>query len=97
MTIAQPEDHKSSTFRYTFPSGETLVLPAFDSVVTFGLARKLRKLPADEQLFAVVEEVCDEAALAVMDKMTAEQAGVFFEAWQRGSGVGVGESAGSST
>lgn len=97
MTIAQPEDHKSSTFRYTFPSGETLVLPAFDSVVTFGIARKLRKLSPDEQIFMLVEEICDEAALEVVDKLTAEQAGVFFEAWQRGSGVGVGESAGSST
>lgn len=97
MPVAQPQDHKSDEFRYTLPSGETIVLPAFETVVTFGIARRLRKLPADEQLFALVEEVCDDEVLALLDDMSATEAGEFFDAWQRGSGVSVGESAGSST
>lgn len=97
MTIAQPEDHRSSTFRYTFKSGQTLVLPSFSSLMTFGVARKLRSLPEDEQVFALIEGACDESALAVLDQMDLAETQEFFAAWQRGSGVSLGESSGSST
>lgn len=96
MTIAQPEDHKSATFKYTFLSGKTLVLPQFDSIMTFGRARRLRKADEGEQMFALVEEVCDETALAVLDEMDLAETQTFFEAWQNASGVSVGESASSS-
>lgn len=97
MTIAQPEDHQSSTFRYTFLSGDTLDLPRFDKIMTFGRARRLRKIDEDEQMFALVEEICDEKALSVLDNMDLDETRTFFEAWQKASGVSLGESVGSST
>lgn len=97
MTVAQPEDHQSSTFAYTTKSGAQLVLPRFDKVVTFGRARRLRKLSEEEQVFVLVEEVCDEAALAVLDEMPATEIGDFFTAWQQHSGASLGESSSSST
>jgi len=97
MTVAQPEDHKSSTFTYTTKSGARLVLPRFDAVVTFGRARKLRKLSETEQVFTLVEDVCDDAALAVLDEMPASEVSDFFEAWQNDSGASLGESTSSST
>lgn len=97
MTIAQPEDHRSSTFTYTTSHGATLVLPRFDKVVTFGRARRLRKLSESEQVFTLVEEVCDEAALAVLDEMPPDEINSFFTAWQEHSGASLGESTPSST
>lgn len=97
MPVAQPTDHQPSEFRYTFKSGDTLVLPPFAGLLTFGLARKLRKLPVEEQIFTLVENVCDDDELAVLDKMDTTEAAAFFEAWQQGAGVSLGESAGSST
>lgn len=99
MTVQpiQPQDHKSATFAYTTKGGVTLVVPRFDSVVTFGRARKLRKLAEDEQVFQLVEDVCDDDALAVLDAMPASEVGLFFEAWQKDSGVDLGESTSSSS
>lgn len=95
--LAQPEDHRSSTFRYTFKSGQTLVLPSFASLMTFGMARKLRALPEDEQVFALIEQTCDESALSVLDQMDLTETQEFFSAWQAGSQVRLGESSGSSS
>lgn len=87
-----PQDHLSSEFTHTFESGKTVTLPKFKRVMTFGRARRLRSLDEAEQMFALVEEVCDAEMLATLDEMDLSETGAFFEAWQNDSGVSVGES-----
>lgn len=95
MTVT-PQDHESATFTHTFPSGKTVTLPRFKAVLTFGRARKMRKLPDEEQMFALMEEVCDDATLDVLDEAGLDEMAGLFEAWQADSGVSLGESEGSS-
>lgn len=97
MSITTPEDHASSEFRYTFRSGKSLALPRLSKVMTFGRTRKMRKLPEEEQVFALLEDICDEDALAVLDEMDSDETEAFFKAWQAHSGASLGESSGSST
>lgn len=92
MTVAQPEDHQSPTFVYRTRGGITVTLPRFKNIMTFGLARQMRKLDEGEQMFALVEKVCDEAALGALDTMDIEETEAFFVAWQKDSGVDAGES-----
>lgn len=92
----QPQDHQSKTFTYTFGDGRKVTLPAFSSVMSFGRARRLRHLPEDEQFFQVIEDVCDDKALAVLDAMSATETEEFVKAWQADSGASLGESSGSS-
>ena len=96
MPVKQPQDHQSSEFRYTFKSGETLTFPRFKSVVTFGMSRRLRKMSEAEQTFVLMEEICDDEELAVLDKMDTEETEAFFTAWQADSDVSMGKSSGSS-
>lgn len=92
MTVAQPEDHQSSTFTYRTLAGTTVTLPRFKSIMTFGRARRMRKMDEGEQMFSVMEEVCDSAALEALDGMDLKETEAFFSAWQKDSGVDVGES-----
>ncbi len=92
MAIAQPEDHQSSTFNYKFASGKSVTLPRFKSVMTFGRARKLRSLDEAEQMFTLIEDICDGDALDALDSMNTSETEAFFAAWQEDSGVSVGES-----
>lgn len=87
-----PQDHQSATYTHTFPSGESVTLPRFESVMTFGRARRLRKLDEADQLFTLVEDIADEDTLAVLDKMDTAQTEAFFTGWQEHSGVNLGES-----
>lgn len=96
MPVAQPQDHASSEFRYTFKSGKTLVLPKFASLMTFGTVRKLRKVSDQEAVFTLLEEHCSEEELAVLDEMDLSETESFFSAWQKDSGANLGESPGSS-
>lgn len=95
MSIA-PQDHQSPDFTYRFADGRTVTMARFKKVMTFGRARKLRKLPESEQMFVIFEEVCDEETLAALDDMDADETQAFFEAWQADSGVSLGESESSS-
>lgn len=98
MTIAQPEDHKSATsFTYRFADGRSVTLPKFSDVMTFGRARKMRGLEESEQMFTLMEEICTEDVLSVLDAMNLDETSAFFTAWQEDSGASVGESEGSST
>lgn len=90
--VAQPQDHQSATFTYEFVSGEKITLPRFKSVMTFGRARTLRKLGEAEQMFTLIEEICDDDMLAALDAMEPDETTAFFEAWQADSGVTAGES-----
>ena len=76
--------------------GKKIVLPKFADVLTFGFARKTRKMSQAEQMFELVEAAADAKALAVIDGLRTEQMEEFFTAWQKHSGVGVGESKDSS-
>lgn len=97
MPIAQPQDHESAEFRYTFKSGQTLVLPKFASLMTFGTVRRLRKLSDQEAIFTLLEDKCSDEELAVLDEMDLTETDAFFTAWQADSGASLPESAGSST
>ena len=76
--------------------GKKITLPKFADVLTFGFARKTRKMSQAEQMFELVEAAADDNALAVIDGLRTEQMEEFFTAWQKHSGVGVGESKDSS-
>lgn len=89
---AQPEDRESTTFVYKLLGGAVVTLPRFKSIMTFGRARKLRKLDEAEQMFSLVEQVCDAATLDALDDMDLPETEAFFSAWQKDSGVDVGES-----
>lgn len=87
---AKPQDHQSATFDYEL-HGNKVTLPSFSSVMTFGRARRLRSLPQEEQVFSIMEEICDDEQLAVLDEMTPEETEAFFTAWQAASGASLGE------
>jgi hypothetical protein len=78
-------------------NGKELTLPRFKDAVTFGIARRLRKLEPSEQVFELVEQLADEKALALIDTIPNDQIEAFFTAWQEDSGVTAGESSASST
>lgn len=83
-------------FHFKTANGE-VVLPKFRDVMTFGLARKTRKLDAAEQMFTLVEVAADEKALNLIDQLPSDGVEAFFAAWQKDSGVGLGESGDSSS
>lgn len=87
----QPQDHQTSEFTHKFADGDTVTLPRFGSLMTFGRVRKMRHLPEAEQMFLLMEEVCDEDQLAVLDKMDTAETQEFFSGWQKHSGVDLGE------
>lgn len=91
-----PEDHKSKTFTHTLRSGKSVTLPAFASAMTFGRARRLRKLSESEQVFTMLEEIADEDTLAALDEMDSEETEEFFTAYAESSGANLGESSSSS-
>ena len=80
-------------FDYDAPAGHVSV-PSL-AKVKIGLLRKLRKLDEQELAFSMLESLCDEASLAVIDEMDADEFGEFMAAWQEFSGVSVGESSAS--
>lgn len=77
--------------------GKKITLPRFEDVLTFGFARKTRHLSQADQMFEVVEAAADEKTLAIIDTMKPSDMEQFFTAWQKHSGVGLGESGGSSS
>lgn len=77
--------------------GKKITLPPFEDVLTFGFARKTRSMSQAEQMFELVEAAADAKTLAVIDSMKPSQMEDFFTKWQKHSGVGVGESGGSSS
>ncbi|AXH45114.1 tail assembly chaperone [Gordonia phage Biskit] len=68
---------------------ERVTLPKF-SAIPFGLIRKNRKLPQEEQFFALLEQVASEEDLEKMDKAPQSEMEKLMEAWQEDSGVELG-------
>lgn len=77
-------------FHYEY-CGKKFTLPKFDQL-PFGVIRKLRKLPDEEQFFQMFELSADEKALAVIDQMGMKDIEKLVEAWQKDAGVTQGES-----
>mgnify|MGYP007087611768 CR=1 FL=1 len=82
-------------FHYTLEDGREIVLPHFKNL-PFGVVRKLRKEDEAEQLFSLVEQVADDNALAIIDTLGMSEIETLFAAWQKDSGVTVGESSAST-
>jgi len=68
-----------------------VVLPKFDNI-PFGIIRKNRSLPQHEQFFALLEAVVRPEDLPVIDQTPQKAMTELMEAWQKDSGVGLGES-----
>lgn len=73
------------------PIKEKVSLPKFDQI-PFGLIRKNRKLPQEEQFFALLEQVASEKDLERMDRAPQFEMEKLMQAWQEDSGVTPGES-----
>lgn len=78
-------------FHYTLPDGYEVVLPRFESMPT-GLIRRVRKLPAVDQLFTVLEEYATKEDLEHIDLLEATDFNELSKAWQKTSAVSLGES-----
>lgn len=84
-----PQDHKApqsdpnegADFTYTTEAGETFTVPD-GGELPVGFARQIRKLPQEDQIFTILERLCDEDTLAVIDTMTGREFGEFFKQWQ---------------
>ncbi|MBC6767331.1 hypothetical protein ACOJA0_03325 [Corynebacterium amycolatum] len=77
-------------FHHEF-DGKKFTLPKFDQL-PFGVIRKLRKLPDEEQFFQMFELAADDKALAVIDTMGMKDIEKLVEDWQKDAGVTQGES-----
>ena len=73
------------------PIKERVTLPKF-SAIPFGLIRKNRKLPQEEQFFALLEQVASEEDLEKMDRAPQSEMEKLMKAWEKDSGVDAGES-----
>lgn len=73
------------------PIKERVSLPKFDQI-PFGLIRKNRRLPQEEQFFALLEQVASEDDLEKMDRAPQSEMEKLMEAWQEDSGITPGES-----
>lgn len=69
----------------------SLTLPKFDQI-PFGLIRKNRKLPQEEQFFALLEALISDEDLDKLDKSTQKEMLKLVETWQKDSEVSLGES-----
>lgn len=83
-------------FHYTTKAGEKIVLPKFDQIPT-GVIRRTRNLPAEEQMFAVLEAYLGDETpeMEAIDKLPTGELQKFVSAWQKDAGISVGESSAS--
>lgn len=81
-------------FHYKTPAGDEIVLPRMGNVPAGVLRRHRREEPVDF-VFSLVEEVCDDATLDLLDALPMAQINDLFEKWQETGELG--ESSGSST
>lgn len=89
LTVTNVDDDGDET-----TSKHEVILPKFDNI-PFGIIRKNRSLPQHEQFFALLEEVVRPEDLKVIDKTPQKAMTDLMEAWQKDSGVGLGESSDS--
>ena len=82
-------------FHHTTAAGVSITLPRFDQIPS-GVVRKVRKESPVEQMFSILETVCDAATLAKIDKLTSGELQTVMSAWQEDAKVTAGESKASS-
>lgn len=82
LTVGVDDDNK--------PIKERITLPRFGAI-NFGIIRANRKLPVDEQFFALIEEVATEEQLEIMDKADQSEMQKLMQAWQRDAEITEGE------
>lgn len=77
-------------FHYTY-NGKKITLPKLDQL-PFGVMRKIRKEPDEEQFFQMFELAADAKALAIIDQMSMADINDLVTAWQKDANITVGES-----
>lgn len=82
-------------FHWATPSGDELVLPHMGKIKA-GVLRKIRNADSVDAMFTLLESVADEATLAKVDDLDADDLNRLFEDWQKAGGA-AGESGGSSS
>lgn len=102
-TVKKPQDHRAkdgsedTLFTYTFPDEQTVTIPKME-YVAFGIIRRARKAPTEQdQMFEVVENVCGEDELAVLDAQPQKAILDFMTSWTEASETNLGESESSSS
>lgn len=81
--------------KFTYKVGtRTISLPKFDNI-PFGTIRKLRKESKEEQFFGLLESVAAAKDLALIDTLGQKEVADLMDAWQKDSGVSLGESSAS--
>lgn len=89
MEPRTPQDHKKkyreltntdADFHWTTKAGAPIVLPPAGRL-PIGFARSIRKLPEADQIFTILEELADEATLAIIDGMDGNEFGQFYKDW----------------
>lgn len=86
----KPKVVADEQFSFTTAAGKVIVVPSF-SKVKFGIIRKIRRQSVADQMFSLVEELCDDDTLALLDDLEQDEAQKFVEQWGEFSGVTLGE------
>ena len=81
----------SDKFVYEVDSKRKITLPKFGEV-PFGIVRRGRHLPPEEQFYFMFEELLSEKDIAVLDSLTSVQVSDLMDKWQDEAGVSLGES-----
>lgn len=81
----------SEKFVYEVDAKRKITLPQFGQV-PFGIVRRGRHLPPEEQFYFMFEELLSEKDIAILDTLTSEQVGDLMDKWQDQAGVSLGES-----
>lgn len=76
-------------FTYDSPAGP-IAVPSL-SRVKAGVIRKARNLAPADQMFTLIEAVCDAGTLELVDELTGAELNDFMEGWVEHSGVSLGE------
>ena len=92
----KPQDHQAPTVTedYVFKAaaGGTVVLPPFAKAFTVGRLRRGRHKGEMEMTFELLEELCDEAELEIIDALDLDEFQRLQVEWQEHSQVTMGES-----
>lgn len=81
----------SDKFVYEVDSKRKITLPKFGEV-PFGIVRRGRHLPPEEQFYFMFEELLSEKDIAVLDSLTSSEVADLMDKWQDEAGVSLGES-----
>ena len=83
-------------FHHTLEDGTVITLPKF-KFVPAGVIRRTRTSNQADQIFSAIEAVASDETVKQIDELTSEQLNDFIKAWQKNSGVTMGESSASSS